>query len=57
MARTKAERRINNIHLHINNKVPGFYNDVNIALKKGLTFDTALNHATNLRLINQPRKK
>ena len=33
--RTKTQRRIYDIHQHINNKSPGYYNDVSIALKKG----------------------
>lgn len=55
--RTKAQRRIYDIHQHINNKVPGYYNDVGLALQKGVDFDTAMQHATNLRLINKPRTK
>lgn len=55
--RTKAQRRIYDIHTHINTKLPGYYNDVSIALRKGVDFDIAVQHATNLRLINKPRKR
>ncbi|HVW99691.1 MAG TPA: hypothetical protein VHA52_04495 [Candidatus Babeliaceae bacterium] len=57
MARTKLQRRIYDIHQHINNKSPGYYNDVGLALQKGVDFDIAMQHATNLRLINKPRTK